>query len=112
MAHPLPTIETDHLMLRSFTSHDASQVYAYASNPCVAHYTHWQRHASLKDTHAFIATKPAQNIIWGIEHKETKTIIGECGFAHINYPTAEIYYALGQAWWGMGFAGQAVEAIL
>jgi|SRR5579872_593176 len=108
----LPTLETDHLILRSLTTADAAQVFAYAGDERVARMTHWNRHQSLRDTRAFIARNGAHTMIWGIEHKESRTIIGECGLTHITQARADIYYALGYNWWGKGLAPQAVNAVI
>lgn len=111
MKQPIPILETDQLKLRPLTQADAPAVFAYASDPCVSQFTHWAAHLCLEDSHNFIARTHAQALIWGIEHKETKTIIGECGLAHIELPKAEIYYALNRQWWGHGLAGQAIAAL-
>ncbi len=107
-----PTLETDQLFLRPMHLTDAPAIFVYASNPQVTQFTHWGQHRSVQETQTHIATTYKKNLIWGIEHKETKTIIGECGFAHVNYPSAELYYALGQPWWGKGLAAQAVEELI
>ena len=111
------TLTTEHLILRCLELDDALDVFAYASDPEVSRFTQWEHHASLDDTYAFIASTAAymhlkQNIIWGIEHKKEKKIIGECGFVHIAHPQAELYYALAKEHWGKGFATEALSALI
>ena len=47
-------IHTDRLLLRAITMKDATDIFAYASDPEVTKYVRFVTHKSIKDTHAFI----------------------------------------------------------
>lgn len=114
----MPTIyyaESKDLKLRTFRTSDASAIYEYASDNEVTKFTHWQQHKKINDTKEFIASQSiynSSNLLLGIEHKKDKKIIGECGFITIDYPNAEMYYALSRYYWGHGLATQAVHSLL
>ncbi|MFI5333195.1 MAG: GNAT family N-acetyltransferase [Candidatus Babeliales bacterium] len=109
----IPTITTSRLTLRALNMEDAPAVFAYASDPDVTLFTHWSTHTSMHDTRSFLHNIITSNIpVWGIEHKETNTIIGECGFVTIEHDRAELYYALARAQWNKGFGTEAVHAVL
>jgi ribosomal-protein-alanine N-acetyltransferase len=109
----IPTITTPRLTLRALSIEDAPAVFAYASDPDVSLFTHWSTHTSIDDTLIYLHNITAGNLpIWGIEHKETQTIIGECGFVTIEHDRAELYYALTQSHWNKGLGTEAVSALL
>jgi ribosomal-protein-alanine N-acetyltransferase len=50
---------------------------------------------------------------WVVIHKEGGELIGHCGLRHWDeLAGVEIFYALGRAWWGRGFATEAARAAL
>lgn len=105
--------QTTDLRLRALHLRDAADVFEYASDYQVSKFTHWARHTSIHDTYAYIHNQSrSQPLLWGIEHKKDKRIIGECGFVNMQYPCGEIYYALSRYYWGHGLATQAVAALM
>lgn len=107
--------ESNDLGLRTFRTSDAFAIYEYASDEQVTKFTHWQKHKEINDTKEFITNRSiydGSSLLLGIEHKKDKKIIGECGFITIDYPCAEIYYALSRYYWGNGLATQAVQSLL
>lgn len=109
----IPTIVTSHLTLRALRIDDAADIFAYASDIDVALFTHWSAHTSIQDTLHFLHNVTTYKLpIWGIEHTQTKKIIGECGFVTIEQERAELYYALARPYWNCGLGTQAVAALL
>lgn len=106
--------QSNDLRLRSFRIADAPAVFEYATDYQVTKFTHWQPHISMQQTHSFIKKQqvPNNRFLCAIEHKKERKIIGECGFINIQYPTAEIYYALSRYYWGHGLATQAVNMLM
>lgn len=50
---------------------------------------------------------------WVVVHKEDGELIGHCGLRHWDeLGGVEIFYALGRAWWGRGFATEAARSAL
>ncbi len=110
----LPRLTTHELILRPVQHTDAAQVFAYASQAEVAHFTHWQQHRTLQDSQRFIQQlyTNKDQLLWLIQHKDTHHILGECGLIMHDSTTAEIHCALSATWWGKSFAQQALQALL
>src|SRR5713101_6139022 len=53
--HPVPQLETTHLVLRALVPGDADDIFAYAADPDMAQYTLWSAHTTLEDSRQFIA---------------------------------------------------------
>ena len=115
----LPQLETDRLILRKLKKEDVSDIYEYGSNDQVSQYTTWPTHQTLADSQAFVDFVLDRYQIqmlapWGIEHKETGKLIGTIDFVswQPNHQTAEIGYALSQAYWGKGLMTEATKEVI
>jgi ribosomal-protein-alanine N-acetyltransferase len=96
----LPRLETERTILRKISLEDAEDIFRYCSDQEVSKYTSWHPHQSIEDSKAFIAHilslyDHGDVAPWGIEHKETRTLIGTCGFVYWNvkHSRAEIGFA-------------------
>ncbi len=115
----MPELETDRLILRKLTMHDAEDIYAYSKDPEVARHVLWDAHRSIGESRAYLRymirryrmTEPAS---WGIELKETGAIIGTIGFMWIqdDNRAAEVGYSLARPQWGRGIMTEALEAVI
>lgn len=115
----MPDMETDRLILRKLTMHDAEDIYAYSRDPEVARHVLWDAHRSIGESRAYLRymirryrmTEPAS---WGIELKETGAVIGTIGFMWIqdDNRAAEVGYSLARAQWGRGIMTEALEAVI
>ncbi len=115
----LPRVETQRLILRPLEMADAEAVFAYAKDPEVARYLSWQPHRSIDDARQFISRTlsryaQGQPASWGLEHKADGRLIGTAGFVNFlpRVSSAEIGYVLSPAYWGQGFASEAVREII
>jgi len=109
-------IETERLLLRRFREHDWRDLHELYSNPeCIRYtvltpfseYETWQRMASLSGHWLLKKYGP-----YGIEEKQSEKIIGFAGpYFPPAWPDPEIQWSLSQAFWGKGFASEAVRAI-
>ncbi|WP_078552120.1 GNAT family N-acetyltransferase [Bacillus alkalicellulosilyticus] len=115
----LPQLETERLILRKITMDDAESMFAYASKPEVTKFVTWDTHRTLLDTVdfiKFIESKYAKNEItpWGIELKETKTLIGTIDFVwwQPEHKVAEIGFALSPDYWKKGIMTEAASAVI
>lgn len=113
----LPRLETRRLLLRPLTRRDVRDVFAYASNERVARYLLWRVHRCPADSENYLqavltAYRKGQAAPWGVVEKATGRLIGSCGFTvcHPLHWRAEIGYALGEEYWGRGYATEAVAA--
>lgn len=115
----LPQLETERLILRKLTPDDASDVFAYASDPEVTKYLLWNTHRTISDSLAFISAALARYQTgapapWGVVLKDEGKIIGTCDYISCNdtHRRAEIGYALARPCWGRGIMTEAVRKIL
>ena len=115
----MPELETDRLILRKLTMHDAEDIYAYSKDPEVARHVLWDAHRSIGESRAYLRymirryrmTEPAS---WGIELKATGRIVGTIGFMWVQQEnrSAEVGYSLSRAYWNRGIMTEALQAVL
>ena len=112
----LRMIQTERLVLRVFDPTDALDVFAYAKNPKVAHMAGWPIHQSLEESRAAVRHCIAQGETWAIVEKRSGRVIGSIGLHEDTLREIEnarkLVYALGEDWWGYGYATEAADAIL
>jgi len=111
-------IETDRLLLRSITTKDAADIFAYASDPEVTKYVRFVTHKSIKDTHAFIRRVQASyrkgiTPLWGMQSRASGRLIGAIGFLQWPNPDqrAELGYVISRDFWGQGLVTEAAKAV-
>ena len=112
-------METERLLLRRFTMGDANEVFReWASYDDVVKYLPWQKHGSIADTKTFLLdvvggySRP-DKYCWGIGLKEGSILIGSIS-AEIESErdkTARVGYCLGERFWNMGYATEALRAV-
>ena len=114
-----PALETERLILREITDHDAEGLFAYFSDPEVLRYYGQEPFASVEEARqlvSFFADQYSQKrvIRWGIERKGSKGIIGTIGF-HAWFPRhrrAEIGYEISREHWRKGYVSEALAEII
>jgi len=116
------TLETERLLLRSWTLNDADDLYDYARHPEVGLRCGWPPHESPKISRSVIADFfiPANDEhSFAIEEKTSGKVIGSIAikivkevFLDLPIPRYEIGYALHPDYWGQGLAGEASRRIL
>ncbi len=115
----LPDILARRVRLRWLTDDDVDDLFAVFSDPEVMRY--WS-------SPPFESREQAQDLVdeirrhfadkslfqWGIELVDEGRVIGTCTLAEPSEQNrrAEVGFALGRAWWGRGYAREAVEALL
>jgi ribosomal-protein-alanine N-acetyltransferase len=116
-----PTLETERLYLRPFQQSDAA---AYArivfSNADVMRYLNasgstppnpLKRAKAVIDERQFEWHQRGYGA-WALVHRETSALMGHAGLFHIEgTQIVEIGYALGQNYWGQGYATEAAIAV-
>ena len=116
---PIPTLETERLLLRPFTLVDGGAMFALASDPEIARFVRFEAHRSLAETHAFLELvlehyQRGEPFAWAIVLREDGRLIGSCGFVSqsAERKSAEIGYWLGKSHWGKGYAVEAARAMV
>jgi ribosomal-protein-alanine N-acetyltransferase len=113
-----PTLTTERLILREPLLSDAPDVLVFRSDPVVQRYNDPVM-ATLEEVQALIEELRAEyaaqeGLSWAVTLKESGRVVGLFGFHFWDkyHRRAEIGYDLARAYWGQGFASEAVRAIL
>lgn len=115
---PFPIFQTKRLAARPPEIADTPAVFAaYASDPTTTRYLSWRAYAQMEPLAAFLQTQ-AQNWIdpdarqfsWLLFEQETSTLVGSIGVA-IDEGKVICGYVIGRAWWGRGYATEALRAL-
>lgn len=114
-----PVFETERTVLRKITHDDQEEMFKYCSVPEVSKYTVWDVHKTIEDTKAFIDSvlnRYGSSKVgpWGIEHQQTKKIIGSCSFVNWDNRNlrAELGYVLSSFYWNQGYMTEAINRII
>lgn len=112
-------IETERLFLKKITVKDLIDVYEYTSDPTVSEFLLWSKHRSIEYTKEYLLYieylyKKCKFFDFGIKLKESGKMIGTCGFSKFDFlkNSAYVGYVLNSKFWGLGYAGEALSAVL
>ncbi len=115
-----PILESQRLRLRKLDHTDAQTLFGYWTDPRVIQYMNMPFFTAEEDIGSLIhllndLSKSEENLRWGIELKQTKELIGSCGFNEWMMSGAyrgEIGYELGRVYWGQGYMTEALGMVL
>lgn len=113
-------IETERLCLRPFSEQDAADMLRnWASDPNVQHEygepVYETEHAVRGLLSAYLAGYARPDFYrWAIVEKKSGQNIGMIAFCKVwdDCETAEIEYCIGAGFWGHGYAGEALDAVI
>lgn len=110
-------IETERLLLRPIIEDDARAMFEYCRNENVGPNAGWKPHESLEETREVMeAVFLNQDFVFGMVLKETGVLFGSVGLIpdpkRQNKNVKMIGYAIGEDYWGKGFATEAALAML
>lgn len=115
-------IETDRLILRSWTYDDLDDFYEYASVPDVGNSAGWPYHKNKEESLEILKRFVAHKSTFAIVYKENNKVIGSLGIQLYgaedkltefnNYKGREIGYALSKDYWGQGMMPEALKAVI
>jgi ribosomal-protein-alanine N-acetyltransferase len=115
----VPVLETDRLILRSFSEKDVDDVYEYASNPIVTEFLPWEYHKTKEDSLQFLNYSKElfdsqDNIDFAIELKSKNKVIGSISIRKWNDANrcADIGYVLSLKYWRLGIMTEAIKRIV
>ncbi|MEM8554915.1 MAG: GNAT family protein [Pseudomonadota bacterium] len=113
-----PTIATERLILRPLRVSDAGLIALYVGDVRVAEMTRSIPHPYPPGAaEAFIAkaNNPARSEdVWAMEHRASgrDELVGTIGLARKEGGSAEVGYWVAPAFWNVGFASEALQALL
>ena len=114
-------IETERLILRRLTVNDSETAFKnWCSNPNVARYTLWDAHKKVDTTINLYTAweklyEKEDTFRWIVELKDTHDLIGTIDVADSHYlpfGAVEIGYCYGEAFWGKGYATEALKRVI
>ncbi|MBD3404382.1 GNAT family N-acetyltransferase [candidate division GN15 bacterium] len=115
----LPTIDGVTIRLRQLKRSDAASFAHNANDRQVTRYLHLPHPYTLldaqqwvKQTHSLARRK--RMYAFGIEHKESRQVIGMVGLHHIDRANrlCELGYWIGRTYWRRGYTSEAIRLIL
>lgn len=114
-----PVLETERLLLRQLTPHDAEDLFEYFSQDAVMEYYDLETFKTLDDARNIITYfndefEKGKGFRWALELKSEKKVIGTCGYHnwHPAHSRAEIGYELNPKFWRKSYMKEAVLPIL
>ncbi len=116
----MPTLETEHLILRPMQMFDAFDMYEYSRMPETSRYLTWSPHKDIEYTKNYLAfvinkRRAGEFYDWAVVLKgDDKKMIGTCGFSRIDFSNdvGEIGYVINPEFSGKGYASEAAERII
>jgi len=117
--HAPETIETGRLYLRKPLASDAEAIFErYAGDPVVTRYMSWPMHRCVDDTRAFLAWSDADWARWPagsyliFSRDSESRLLGGTGLYFVRPHHAVTGYVLARNAWGLGFATEALHAMV
>ncbi len=111
-------LETARLLLRRPSLADAESVFSrYASDPDVTRFLGWPMHRSIEDTRRFLEFSELEWERWPagpylIESRDDRRLLGSTGLGFETPFRAATGYLLARDAWGLGYASEALQAIV
>lgn len=116
---PFPILETDRLRLRALELNDSIAIYDYHSNKSHFEYVDMPVYTDVEQAKEYINTRLSgieENkwIIWGIELKESKELIGTISIWNFNEEcgSGELGYGLFPKYRKQGYMKEALECVV
>lgn len=115
-------LETERLILRSFTLIDLDDFFEYASIEGVGEMAGWPHHQNKEISIKILKEFIEEDKVFAIVLKENNKVIGSLGVEKYNreeeltefkdYVGSEIGYVLSKDYWGKGLMPEAVNAVI
>lgn len=114
-----PEMDTPRLRLRKIRMRDAEDLYSWSQDPGVAKYVLWDAHRSIRETLSYIRYmkslyRQGAPCSWAVVERESGKVIGTIGVMNWSpaFRSVEVGYSFGRAWWGRGYATEALLRLM
>ncbi len=112
-------LSTERLILRPLAESDASALFEIHAHPEVMRYWASPPWTAMEQAHERITMgqegfATGKNFQYGIERRDDGVLLGICSLFSFNLPSrrAEMGYALGRPFWGVGYMHEALNALV
>lgn len=112
-------LETERLILRKFRIEDVEKVYnSWVTDPNTNRFLNWNLHVDINETKATLEKWIDEYFYgsynWVVELKDTHELIGMIDAEEVfeRYNSIGIGYAYASAYWGRGYATEALKAVI
>lgn len=109
-------LESERLILRSWTLEDLDDFYEYAKNDNVGPNAGWKPHESKEESEKILKSFIKNNEVWAIEYKENKKVIGSIGLhkdeMRMGIKAKMLGYVLSKDYWGEGLMTEAAKEVI
>lgn len=111
-------IDSPRVKLRELSLEDAADMFEYTSSPVTCKFLKWGPHTSITEAVRYIEGvidrqhAKSLEIVWGIELKETKKLIGVLRVYNISNKCASVSYILNHRYTGRGLMTEALKSSL
>lgn len=116
---PFPVLPTPRLILRALQPSDLNDLYEYASDPQIDQYVPWEHYRNIEEAREnlndFLEEYEKDGLgAWGIEHRADRKLIGiiNTSIPHRIHRRVEVGYTIARAYWGQGYATEALQALI
>jgi [ribosomal protein S5]-alanine N-acetyltransferase len=116
---PFPVLSTPRLILRALRTSDLDDLYEYASDPEIDQHVPWEHYQNIDEArenlNEFLEEYEKDGLgAWDIEHRAENKLIGiiNISIPHRINRRVELGYTISQAYWGKGYATEAVQAVI
>ena len=110
------SLQTVRLLLRPFRHSDLNAFYTYARSPHVGPDAGWPPHQSREESRRILDLFIRQQEVWAVVLRSSGTLIGSVGLhedpKRQNEGARMLGYALGEPYWGRGYACEAAREVI
>lgn len=117
--NPFPIIETKNLLLRRITDDDTYDIFELRKDPRMNKYTDTRLDESQEETKLYIdkmnkGIDEGKWIVWAIEHRQSKKVIGSISIWNINLEqkSAELGYGIVPGYQNKGLMKEALLSVV
>jgi ribosomal-protein-alanine N-acetyltransferase len=118
-SNPFPVIETKNLILRKITNDDVYDIFELRNDPRMNEYTDTRLDETQEETKSYIEKMNKGNdegkwIIWAIEHKQHKKVIGSVSIwnIYLEQRSAELGYGITPSYQNKGLMTEALLSVI
>lgn len=105
-------IETNRIVIRSFTLEDKKDFYEYAKVEGVGERAGWKHHTNIEESETILKNLIDGRNFYALVWKENNKVIGSFGIETPSFKTIKIGYVLSKDYWNLGIMTEVTKKII